>query len=70
MATALEHRMKTRILLLGAIVAMALGTMTEAQAHPDGYWDRGGHWRHYGYYHHHHGYWDQRNGGRIWINID
>ena len=35
----------------------------------DGYWD-GHHTYHaFEYYHHHRGYWDNRSGIRIWINV-
>jgi hypothetical protein len=60
-----------QILLLGMAVLMALGTVTQAQAHdyPDGYWDHHGHYRHYEIYHRHRGYWDDGPHGRIFINI-
>ncbi len=52
---------------------LALGTVTQAQAYydryPDGYWDHHGHYRHYEIYHRHRGYWDDRPGGRIFINL-
>jgi len=59
---------QTSVLALLA-AALLLGSATQSQAHPNGYWDRGGRWHDYGYYHHHQGYWDERNGGRVWINI-
>ncbi len=34
-----------------------------------GYYD-GRHYRHYEYWHHHHGYWDTRGGPRVFINVD
>jgi hypothetical protein len=58
---------KPFFLVLAAL--LALGTVTSAQAHPDGYWDRGGHWRHYENYHHRRGYWNDGPQGRIFINI-
>jgi hypothetical protein len=35
----------------------------------DGYWDGHHHYHAFQYYHHQRGYWDERNGIRIWINI-
>ena len=35
----------------------------------DGFWDGHHHYHHYEYYHNHRGYWDERNGLRVWINI-
>jgi hypothetical protein len=34
-----------------------------------GYWDGHHHYHNYDYYHHHRGYWDERNGVRIFINL-
>lgn len=35
----------------------------------DGFWDGQHHYHAYGYYHNHRGYWDERNGIRIWIDL-
>ena len=34
-----------------------------------GYWDAHHHYHHYDYYQNHRGYWDERNGVRIFINL-
>jgi hypothetical protein len=62
--------MKTlQALLIGAALFAVTGAFSQAQAHPDGYWDRDGHWRHYDHYRNHEGYWDQRNGVRVFIGL-
>ena len=35
-----------------------------------GYWNDGDHYRHYTSWHTHHGYWDDRGGTRVFINVD
>ncbi len=35
----------------------------------NGYWDHHHHYHSYENYHHHRGYWDQRNGVRVFISI-
>jgi hypothetical protein len=66
--------MKTlQALLIGAALFAVTGAFSQAQAHPDGYWDRDGHWRHYEHHHDrygdHEGYWDQRDGARVFISL-
>ncbi len=34
-----------------------------------GYWDGNHHRHNYAYHHHHRGYWDQRNGVRVFIGL-
>ena len=62
-----------KVLLLGALAFVAGGTLNQAQAYydryPDGYWDHGGHYRHYEIYHRHRGYWDDRGGARVFIQL-
>jgi hypothetical protein len=62
-----------KFLLLGIAALFTLGTAQQAQAYydkyPDGYWDQHGHYQHYTIYHHHRGYWDQRNGVRVFISF-
>jgi Spy/CpxP family protein refolding chaperone len=55
--------------LVGAALLFLVTFANPAQAHPDGYWDHGGRWQHYRDYHHHHGYWDERNGTRVFISL-
>jgi hypothetical protein len=55
------------ILALGALSA----TRVMAYDHDDRGWYDANHHRHpFILYHHHHGYWDQRNGVRLFINVD
>jgi len=66
--------MKTiHAILIGAALLAAAGTLNQAQAYydryPDGYWDHHGRWQNYEIYHHHRGYWDERNGVRVFINF-
>ncbi len=66
--------MKTlQAILIGAILFAATGMVNQAQAYydryPNGYWDRDGRWQPYVIYHHHRGYWDRRNGARIFISF-
>jgi hypothetical protein len=69
------QRNKRGLLLLGMAVFFVLSGAGKLWAddwrYHDRYYDRDGyhHYHHYGYYHHHRGYWDERNGLRIWINI-
>jgi hypothetical protein len=74
-----------RTLLLATLTLLSLGagTMATASAH-DGQWDSRHHYRrdNYGYwnehdrynhyitYRNHHGYWDNRSGVRVFINVD
>ena len=71
MAAATTSIMKTphKLILLGIAALLTFGSMQRAQASPDGYWDHHGHWQHYTTYHHHRGYWDERNGTRIFISL-
>jgi hypothetical protein len=62
-----------KVLLFGVAAFVGLGALNQAQAYydryPDGYWDHHGHYRHYEVYHRHRGYWDERNGVRVFINL-
>ena len=64
-------RNKRGLLMVLALAAFfVVGGASQSWAHDrDGFWDRHHHYHHYGYYHHHRGYWDDRNGVRLWINI-
>jgi len=58
--------------MVGMAVLFVVGGASQSWAHDhdhDGFWDRHHHYRHYEYYHHHRGYWDDRDGVRLWINI-
>jgi|HubBroStandDraft_1064217.scaffolds.fasta_scaffold596802_2 hypothetical protein len=57
------------LLLLGATLFLCTGARQAWSDDRDGFWDNGHHWHHYEYYHHHRGYWDERSGIRIWINV-
>ncbi len=35
-----------------------------------GYWNEHDHYAHYTYWNNHHGYWDNRGGVRVFINVD
>jgi hypothetical protein len=35
----------------------------------NGYWDGNHHYHHYEYYQNHRGYWDERSGVRVFINL-
>ncbi|HEY0257925.1 MAG TPA: hypothetical protein VGC39_10820 [Candidatus Methylacidiphilales bacterium] len=65
------QRNKRGLLMLGLAVFFVLGGSSQSWAydHHNGGWDNHHRYHHYGYYHHHRGYWDQRNGLRVWINI-
>ncbi len=75
MAGASQLAMKTahQLVLLGIAALLTFGSMQRTQAYydkyPDGYWDHQGHYQHYVIYHHHRGYWDQRNGARVFIQF-
>lgn len=53
------------------MLASASQSFADYRAHSDGngYWDGHHHYHAFQYYHHHRGYWGERNGIRIWINI-
>ncbi len=56
-------------LLVLALVGFSAGR-TQAYDHDDrGWYDRDHHHHPFIYYHNHRGYWDQRNGVRVFINI-
>ena len=62
--------------ILGMVVFFTLTGTTLSWAHDgyydrdrDGYWDGYHRFHHCEYYHHQHGYWDERNGVRVFINV-
>jgi hypothetical protein len=72
-------------LALAALIALSLfaGTMGTASAHDGqwdsrhhyyrdnyGYWNEHDRYTHYVFWHNHHGYWDNRGGTRVFINVD
>jgi hypothetical protein len=60
------------LLALSLLSGFGLLGAIPAQAHDDdrdGFRDGGGHYHRYGYHHHHRGYWDERNGTRLFINV-
>ena len=58
------------LLSLGLVAFLSTGAGSAwADDHHDGFTDSHHQYHHYSYYHNHRGYWDQRNGVRIWINI-
>ena len=68
----LLQRNKRTFLMLALGTLFVLGGSSQSWAHDhgrDGFWDHHHHWHSYGYYHHHRGYWDDRNGVRLWINL-
>lgn len=65
-----------KLLLIPVMVAVMLaGGAFQASADTvfvhdgRGYWDGHHHHHNYDYYHHQRGYWDQRNGVRVFINL-
>jgi len=52
------------------MLATAAPSRADGYRHDDhGYWDNHHSYHHYDYYQNHRGYWDERNGVRIFINI-
>jgi hypothetical protein len=73
------------ILVLATVLGFSIGTALTVQADPHpgvwdarhhyrrdnyGYWDEHDRYRHYILWHNHHGYWDNRGGVRVFINVD
>jgi len=69
------------VTVLGLLVLAP--TMAVADPHPGvwdarhhyyrdnyGYWNEHDHYTHYITWHNHHGYWDNRGGTRVFINVD
>jgi len=79
--TSLSKALLALVTILGFLV---IAPMTaQADPHPGvwdarhhyyrdnyGYWDEHDHYRHYIEWHHHHGYWDNKGGVRVFINVD
>ncbi len=65
-----QNLIKLGLLSLGLVAFLVAGAgQSWAHDDQDGFWDGHHRYHHYEYYHNHHGYWDQRNGVRVWINI-
>jgi hypothetical protein len=64
---------KRGFLLAGMVIFFILGGINQSRAHDDrdhdGFWDEHHHYRHYEFYHHHRGYWDERSGLHVFINV-
>jgi hypothetical protein len=57
------------VVLFSALLSAGAGQAWAYNGDQNGYYDRNGYNHHYGYYHHHHGYWNEQNGVRLWINV-
>ena len=69
------NRISTRSIVLTALALAAFGLTASANAYPhqphghDGYTDGNHHYHPYVMHQGHRGYWDQRSGVQVWINV-
>jgi hypothetical protein len=67
----------SKVILAVAALALLGSSVVRADYYRDpnyryghnGYWDHGNHYHHWARYHDHDGYWSNRNGARIFIQI-
>ena len=63
------------VAIAAACVTLSVASITQSFADgpyrhdSNGYWDGHHHYHGYEFYHHHRGYWDNRAGVRVFINI-